>query len=121
MKLLHRGILARVQVIYAHALTLSRLSNGSDGTRFERSPCFLSFKAILNRPECHLITPPLTRDPGRADKVNLPRVLSSHEDATVRCVCQHLRAASVAWSRRLQPTCILSFVYRSCQNGVGLA
>lgn len=29
---------------------LSRLSNGSDGTRFERRPCFLSFKAILNRP-----------------------------------------------------------------------
>jgi hypothetical protein len=36
-------------------LTLSRLSNGSDGTRFERRPCFLSFKAILGRPECHLI------------------------------------------------------------------
>src|ERR1700690_2375081 len=27
----------------------------------------------------------LTCDPGRADRVNLPRVLSSHEEATVRC------------------------------------
>jgi hypothetical protein len=35
--------------------TLSRLSNGSDGTRFERRPCFLSFEAILSRPECHLV------------------------------------------------------------------
>jgi hypothetical protein len=32
-----------------------------------------------------MITPPLTCDPGRADRVNLPRVLSSHEEATVRC------------------------------------
>jgi len=32
-----------------------------------------------------MITPPSTRDPGRADKVNLPRVLSSHEEATFRC------------------------------------
>jgi len=40
---------------HKNRLTLSRLSNGSDGTRFERRPCFLSFKAILNRPECHLI------------------------------------------------------------------
>src|SRR5271157_5624448 len=32
-----------------------------------------------------MITPPLTCDPGRADKLNLPRVLSSHEEATVRC------------------------------------
>src|SRR5215467_14414809 len=32
-----------------------------------------------------MITPPLTCDPGRADKVNLPHVLSSHEEATVRC------------------------------------
>jgi hypothetical protein len=30
-------------------------------------------------------TPPLTCDPGRADRVNLPRVLSPHEEATVRC------------------------------------
>ena len=36
-------------------LTLSRLSNGSDGTRFEGRHCSLSFKAILNRPECHLL------------------------------------------------------------------
>src|SRR5262252_8121278 len=27
----------------------------------------------------------LTCDPGRADRVNLPHVLSSHEEATVRC------------------------------------
>src|SRR4030095_10513277 len=27
----------------------------------------------------------LTCDPGRADRVNLPRVLSPHEEATVRC------------------------------------
>src|SRR2546422_7056036 len=32
-----------------------------------------------------MITPPLTCDPGRADRVNLPHVLSSHEEATVRC------------------------------------
>src|SRR6478736_7796981 len=32
-----------------------------------------------------MTTPPLTCDPGRADRVNLPRVLSSHEEATVRC------------------------------------
>src|SRR5438309_9386941 len=29
--------------------------------------------------------PPLTCDPGRADRVNLPRVLSLHEEATIRC------------------------------------
>src|SRR5258707_2443165 len=32
-----------------------------------------------------MTTPPLTCDPGRADRVNLPRVLSPHEEATVRC------------------------------------
>src|SRR5690348_9429873 len=32
-----------------------------------------------------MATPPLTCDPGRADRVNLPRVLSPHEEATVRC------------------------------------
>jgi hypothetical protein len=32
-----------------------------------------------------MITPPLTCDPGRADRVNLPHVLSSHEEAPVRC------------------------------------
>src|SRR5260370_20939512 len=32
-----------------------------------------------------MITPPLTCDPGRADRVNLPRVLSPHEEATIRC------------------------------------
>ncbi len=41
--------------VHKNRLTLSRLSNGNDGTRFERRPCFLSFKAILNQPECHLI------------------------------------------------------------------
>src|SRR5215472_15311765 len=36
--------------------------------------------------ECHtsMTTPPLTCDPGRADRVNLPHLLSSHEEATVR-------------------------------------
>src|SRR5437879_3472925 len=32
-----------------------------------------------------MTTPPLTCDPGRADRVNLPRVLSPHEEATFRC------------------------------------
>ena len=32
-----------------------------------------------------MIKPPRTCDPGRADSVILPRVLSSHEEATVRC------------------------------------
>ena len=32
-----------------------------------------------------MITPPLTCDPGRADRVNLPRVFSPHGEATVRC------------------------------------
>src|SRR6476661_4060420 len=32
-----------------------------------------------------MTTPPLTCDPGRADRVNLPRVLSPYEEATVRC------------------------------------
>src|SRR5438045_9089654 len=32
-----------------------------------------------------MITPSLTCDPGRAHRVNLPHVLSSHEEATVRC------------------------------------
>src|SRR5215831_1114308 len=37
--------------------------------------------------ECHtsMTTPPLTCAPGRADRVNLPHLLSSHEEATVRC------------------------------------
>src|SRR5215467_470830 len=37
--------------------------------------------------ECNtsMATPPSTCDPGRADRVNLPHVLSSHEEATVRC------------------------------------
>src|ERR1700747_2366075 len=32
-----------------------------------------------------MTTPPSTCDPGRADRVNLPHVLSSLEEATVRC------------------------------------
>ena len=31
-----------------------------------------------------MTAPPSTCDPGRADRVNLARVLSSHEEATVR-------------------------------------
>src|SRR5579864_489624 len=87
------GHCAKATLVFLHAPRFSQ-QNAS------RNRALMYIQTTTSRMQYSMTTPPLTCAPGRADRVNLPRVLSPHEEDTVRCAKARPGSNSSSGSQR---------------------